>query len=657
MIRPKVEEAHMKAYRGLTDEEVSVLEGAGCSAEAWSGVQVADGFDPARVRNVTFSGSVKVGALGGTVSVDGVDLPSGVTNATLVNCELGDSVRVANIGSHIANYRIGDGAVVTDVGRMATQPGATFGNGVELEPVNEGGGREFRIFNEMSSQFAYMACMHRYRKDVVKQLETMVDAYIESVKSDTGTVGEGALVSHVGEIVDVNIGPYANVSGAASLKNGTILSEEAAPAEVGAGVMADDFIIGEGSSVTGGAVLGAVFVGQGVKVGKQFSGENSLFFANCECYHGEACSIFGGPYTVTHHKSSLLIAAMFSFYNAGSATNQSNHMYKLGPVHQGLLERGSKTGSSSYLLWPSVVGPFSVVIGKHFTNFDLRDMPFSYITEEKGQSLLTPAMNLSTVGTVRDGEKWPARDRRKSTVKRDLIRFEVFSPYTVGKMIRGEAILDKLYKDAPKGDEEVRYKGITIKRLVIRFVNRNYRSAIDTYLNGKIADRAGDASSPEAIKSAMQAAPDSVYSDAWADVSGLLLAQDRLTAIEDRVGSGKIASVSDLQAALEEAWAAYPEDEWAWVRQAYEARTGKSVDALTAEDLEQIRKDHKKGLASNMKKILADAEKEFDDVAKMGFGIDGDEGAVAADFEAVRGTFEENSFVKQMQEALKEAQS
>ena len=647
----------MKAYRGLTDEEVSVLEGAGCSAEAWSGVQVADGFDPARVRNVTFSGSVKVGALGGTVSVDGVDLPSGVTNATLVNCELGDSVRVANIGSHIANYRIGDGAVVTDVGRMATQPGATFGNGVELEPVNEGGGREFRIFNEMSSQFAYMACMHRYRKDVVKQLETMVDAYIESVKSDTGTVGEGALVSHVGEIVDVNIGPYANVSGAASLKNGTILSEEAAPAEVGAGVMADDFIIGEGSSVTGGAVLGAVFVGQGVKVGKQFSGENSLFFANCECYHGEACSIFGGPYTVTHHKSSLLIAAMFSFYNAGSATNQSNHMYKLGPVHQGLLERGSKTGSSSYLLWPSVVGPFSVVIGKHFTNFDLRDMPFSYITEEKGQSLLTPAMNLSTVGTVRDGEKWPARDRRKSTVKRDLIRFEVFSPYTVGKMIRGEAILDKLYKDAPKGDEEVRYKGITIKRLVIRFVNRNYRSAIDTYLNGKIADRAGDASSPEAIKSAMQAAPDSVYSDAWADVSGLLLAQDRLTAIEDRVGSGKIASVSDLQAALEEAWAAYPEDEWAWVRQAYEARTGKSVDALTAEDLEQIRKDHKKGLASNMKKILADAEKEFDDVAKMGFGIDGDEGAVAADFEAVRGTFEENSFVKQMQEALKEAQS
>ena len=84
--------------------------------------------------------------------------------------------------------------------------------------------------------------------------------------------------------------------------------------------------------------------------GKQFSAENSVFFANSEAFHGEAVSVFGGPYTVTHHKSSLLIAGMYSFFNAGSGTNQSNHMYKLGPVHQGILERGSKTGSFAYLL-------------------------------------------------------------------------------------------------------------------------------------------------------------------------------------------------------------------------------------------------------------------------------------------------------------------
>ena len=93
------------------------------------------------------------------------------------------------------------------------------------------------------------------------------------------------------------------------------------------------------------------------------------------------------------------------------------------------------------------------------------------------------------------------------------------------------------------------------------------------------------------------------------------------------------------------------------MRKAYEARTGKSVDALTIAAIEQIRKDHKKGVASNTKKILADAEKEFDEVARIGFGLDGDADAVAADFEAVRGNFEENSFVKQMRDALKKAES
>ena len=69
-----------------------------------------------------------------------------------------------------------------------------------------------------------------------------------------------------------------------------------------------------------------------------------------------ACSIFAGPYTVTHHKSTLLIAGLYSFMNAGSSSNQSNHMYKLGPVHQGILERGTKTTSNSYIVFPARIG-------------------------------------------------------------------------------------------------------------------------------------------------------------------------------------------------------------------------------------------------------------------------------------------------------------
>ena len=146
------------------------------------------------------------------VSLNGVELPSGIADATFVSCDLGDNVRVTSVKGYIANYSIGAGAVVCDIGEMVTRPGATFGNGVEIEAVNEGGGRGIRMFNELSSQFAYLTAMHRYRTDVVEKLDAMVDACVAEVTSDVGTVGEGAVVAHVGPLVTAKPSSYRTQS-------------------------------------------------------------------------------------------------------------------------------------------------------------------------------------------------------------------------------------------------------------------------------------------------------------------------------------------------------------------------------------------------------------------------------------------------------------
>ncbi|MFR3853580.1 MAG: DUF4954 family protein, partial [Odoribacter splanchnicus] len=140
-------------------------------------------------------------------------------------------------------------------------------------------------------------------------------------------------------------------------------SNAEAPVFIGHNVMAEDFIISSGACITDGAALIRCFVGQACHLGHLFSAHDSLFFSNCQGENGEACAVFAGPYTVTMHKSSLLIAGMFSFLNAGSGSNQSNHLYKLGPIHQGIVERGSKTTSDSYLLWPAKIGAFSLIMG------------------------------------------------------------------------------------------------------------------------------------------------------------------------------------------------------------------------------------------------------------------------------------------------------
>ena len=91
-------------------------------------------------------------------------------------------------------------------------------------------------------------------------------------------------------------------------------------------------------------------MGQACVLKQNYSASDSLFFSNSQGMNGEASAVFAGPFTVTHHKSTLLISGMFSFMNAGSGSNQSNHMYKLGPIHQGILERGAKTTSDSLFM-------------------------------------------------------------------------------------------------------------------------------------------------------------------------------------------------------------------------------------------------------------------------------------------------------------------
>ncbi len=91
---------------------------------------------------------------------------------------------------------------------------------------------------------------------------------------------------------------------------------------------------------------------------------------------------------------------MFSFYNAGSATNFTNHAYKMGPMHWGILERGSKTASGAYLLMPATLGSFSVCFGKLMHHPNTRNLPFAYLIADGDKMFLIPGRNITTVGLV-----------------------------------------------------------------------------------------------------------------------------------------------------------------------------------------------------------------------------------------------------------------
>lgn len=631
--------------RNLSPEEIRVLEAHGSRCADWSRVRVADGFSPECVLRSTFTGDVQLGAC--------VPMISGVYDSQVHNSTIGDGARIQRVGL-LKNYDVGAGAMVWECGQVAVDGESAFGNGVKIEPLNEGGGRELPIFTRLSAQVAYLLVCYRHRPHLVAALEKIIDAFVASQKSSRGRIGEGAQIFDCGVIRNVAIGPAATIAGASRLENGTIVSKPEAPTTIGAGVNASDFIIHTGSTVDGGAMLSRCFVGQACKIGRQFSAENSAFFANCEGFHGEAVAVLAGPYTVTHHKSSLLIAGLFSFYNAGSGTNQSNHMYKLGPLHQGVLDRGCKTGSFSYLLWPARVGAFTAVIGKHYSNFDTRNLPFSYIVETGGRSLLSPAVNLFTVGTKRDGDKWPARDRRKDPDKLDRINFPVFSPLTIGRAMKGLAEIKALYESASRELEYVNYNGIEIKRLLCRTAIKHYEIAIKAYLGGILADRLDTALDLKAkLNLPLELAlvsRDTIKSVAeeWVDLLGLLAPQSKVERLCKEIETGETDHLELLELRLSQLHHAYDLNEGDWASEAWHAWTGKPLAEMSKSELIQAIEDWRDAVVKLDNMILNDAEKEFTGSTRIGFGIDGDSAIRDADFAAVRGTFESNKFVKEL---------
>lgn len=640
--------------RVLMDSEIEQLKLQGCSCLDWSKIQVPDGlFGIERIQNVLFSGDVLLGSFINVISQKGgIEQPCGIYNARIHNCSIGDNVLIQNIAQGIANYDIESDVQIVNTRSLVVDGVSTFGNGCGVAVLNETGGREVRIFEGLSSHLAYILVLYRHRPEAIAQLNRMIDIRIEQLASNRGHVGSGAVILDCGEIINVRIGSCAKVVGATSISEGTIISEECAPSTIGQGVIAHHFILCDSSSITDGAIVEKCFVGQGCQIGKQYSAENSLFFANCMGMHGEACSIFAGPYTVTHHKSTLLIAGYFSFLNAGSGSNQSNHMYKLGPIHQGVVERGSKTSSDSYILWPAKIGAFSVVMGRHYQHSDTSDMPFSYLIEKESRSYLVPAANLRSVGTVRDAKKWPKRDKRKGSVKLDMINFNLLSPYTIQKMVHGEEILKQLLLTSGEGNDYYSFQNTSIKSSSLRKGIKLYSMGITKFLGNSILSRLGDDTffSDDQMRSVLR--PDSeIGMGDWVDLSGLIAPKSVVDNLLDRIESADL-SLDDIHSEFAAIHSNYYGYEWSWACNEITKRIGKSIDQITASDVISLIECWRDSVVGLDKELYADAKKEFTLVQRTGFGIDGDEEDSRLDFESVRGEFEKNDFVTDVLEHI-----
>lgn len=636
----------MDVYRRLTDIEIAALKAQGCSSDDWNRIEVKDGFNTDYVKEVVFSGDIRLGVYEKLFpQAGGLILHSGIYHTRLHNVEVGDNCYIDRIHNYIANYTICDNVFIENTNLVVVDGETSFGNGVRVPVLNETGGREVPIYDFLSAHLAYVLTFYRHERKLIDALESMIYDYAATRTGSRGVIECNVRIVNCGTIKNVFIGENATLGGVSKLNNGSINSNRMAPVHVGSGVKCNDFILSSGVEITDSTQISRCFIGQGTIMGKHYSALDSLFFANCQCFHGEATAIFAGPYTVSHHKSSLLIAGMYSFLNAGSGSNQSNHMYKLGPIHQGVVERGSKTTSDSYILWPARVGAFTLVMGRHTKHSDTSDLPFSYMIENSTDSYLVPAVNLRSVGTVRDAQKWPKRDNRKDPCKIDLINFNLLSPYTIQKMYRGIALLQNLSALAGANNELYSYQNCKIRNSSLMKGIDLYRIAITKFLGNSLISRIGNKkySSIADVRECLKPKTDK-GSGEWIDLSGLIVPQREVDNLIGDIISGRL-TLHDVEERFKEMHLNYYEYEWTWAYEKLLQYSCKSIEQITADDIVSIIEKWKQAVVSLDRMLYSDAKKEFDLNAKTGFGVDGDENVKLRDFETVRGRFEENPFV------------
>ena len=603
----------MKVYRKLNKEEIEILERQMCSASDWNLVEVTDGFSTDYVRYARFSGNVRLGAFRKVFQLaGGMVKHSGIYYATLHNVTVGDDCCIENVKNYIANYNIGDGAFIENVDIILVDGESSFGNGTKVEVLNETGGCEVMIFDRLTAQTAYVMALFKHRPELMAKMMKMIEAYVDTVKSSVGHIGRDVTIADAGYIKNVRIGDCCKIEGASRLKNGSINSNPHAPVHIGVGVVGDDFIISSGSSIEDGVSFSRCFIGQACRMGHTYSATDSLFFSNCQGENGEACAIFAGPFTVTHHKSTLLIAGMFSFMNAGSGSNQSNHLYKLGPIHHGVMERGSKTASDSYVLWPAKVGAFSLVMGRHVCHQDTSDLPFSYLIEQQSTSYIMPGANLKSVGTIRDAKKWPARDARRDPDRLDSINYNLLSPYTIHKMLRGMDILKNLQKVSGDTSDSYTYQSGMIKRSSLKNGLRYYGLAIDKFLGNSLitrlmsSDFLGVSQMREALK------PTAAYGEGdWMDLAGLIAPQKAVSDLLDAVERGTLNDVAELNHCFADLHSQYYDFEWNWAYRVIEEYYRVSLDSVEPEKLVELICRWRSSVVALDNLIYEDARKEF----------------------------------------------
>jgi len=453
--RNAMQEGQGRSWRRLSCAETEILVQNGNHCGNWDDFFVSDPFDPSLIRNSSFHGLVRLGAVRSVIlKHHDFCVPAGIRNSTIISCDIGDDVAIQDC-SYISHYIIGNGCMFSCIDEMQTTNHAKFGNGVLkdgedesvrvwIDVMNEAGGRSILPFKDMLPADAFLWAAYRDDAELTDRLTQITQERYGGLRGSYGTVGDRSVIKSCTIIKDVAVGSHAYIKGANKLKNISILSSKDEPTQVGEGVELVNGIVGYGCRIFYGSKAVRFAMGRncnlkyGARLIHSVMGDNSTVSC-CEILNN---LIF--PMHEQHHNNSFLIATLVQGMSnmAAAATIGSNHNSR---ANDGEIcaKRGFWPGLAVSLKHSSCFASFVLIAKGEYPSELNITLPFSLVSNNtyKNRLELMPAYYWIHNLYALERNSWKVRRRDQRVIKAQHIETDYLAPDTAEEIISAIALL------------------------------------------------------------------------------------------------------------------------------------------------------------------------------------------------------------------------
>ena len=675
-------------WRHLRSDEIEQLVKNNNTASSWDTMWVTDEFNPSRIKDNKFYGTVRIGRVSNSaLQFHDLRLPVGITNSSIHSCDIGDNCAIHDV-HYLSHYIIGAHSMLFNIQEMSATDHAKFGNGivkdgepeavrVRIEIMNETGARSVVPFDGMIPADAYLWGKYVDDKALQERLLHITQHTIDHHRGYYGEIGERCVIKNTSIVKDVKIGTDCYIKGASKLKNITINSSHNEPTQIGENVILVNGIVGYGCRIFYSCTAVKFILGNnsnfkyGARLINSIMGDNSTISC-CEVLNN---LIFPGH--EQHHNNSFLIAStiMGQSNMAAGATIGSNHNSRTndGELVAG---RGFWPGLCSSVKHSSRFASFTLLAKGDFPAELNIALPFALVSNNVAADRLEimPAYwwLYNMYALARNTWKYHTRDKRKTKVQN--IEFDTFAPDTMQEVIEArkqlevwtaksylkvqdetqpslndESTLMETGRRLLNGEREV-IDNLTIlgygmensrRPVHLLKVYDAYHAYGDMLIHYAMSNILNNEDKACAIMSNNESPATPQQAQEWINLGGQLVMNSDVDALRQDICNGTLGSWEAIHNRYNELWNRYPTDKLYHSLHALETVMGGTMDSAAWQQAFAHAERIQRHISEQ---VYISRKKDHDNHYRTSTCRNADEAI------AIYGTVEENSFVNKVRE-------